>query len=160
MKKLFERRSLMGFILKIIGLIIIFGGTVRTIIIISEVSPEFEGIMPVLNITILFTPVIVGALFIGFGEVIDLLQKIHDQNEPEMEMKELDSPTPTSFGTIPFESEQYLTEFYANKNEVIDMISPTKNCDIFIVKVDGRTEYVELGGFTPRILLEVEAEKY
>ena len=86
-----------------------------------------------------------GILIIGFGEVIDLLQKIHDQNDPKAQV--LQAMEATICSPIPLAAEQEIKEFYANQNIWVDSILPTKKRTIFIVKVNGRTEYIELGGY-------------
>ncbi len=107
-------------------------------------------------LSIVFTHAIYGILIIGFGEVIDLLQKIYDQKSP----KSVPSATTGSVSPIPWSSEQDIKAFDAKMNMTVSSISPTKNRNIFSVNVDGRTENIELGGLSPRLLSEEEATRY
>lgn len=117
-------------------------------------QPDGSGFLSFLSVV--FSNAIYGILVIGFGEVIDLLQKIHDHNEPEGTMK---SKKPaTSY--VPFSSGQELREFYSKMNLEIESIAQTKHRDVFRVTVEGRIEYIELGGHSPRLLTGEEAEPY
>jgi hypothetical protein len=166
MKELFEKYSLIGFIIKIIGLVVIVWGIVQGLVISVQFSQPYmdggEMMTPVVQfgfwgfLSIVFTHAIYGVLIIGFGEVIDLLQKIYDQKSP----KSVPTATTGSVSPIPWSSEQDIKAFYAKMNMTISSISPTKNRDVFVVNIDGRTEHIALGGLSPRLLSEEEAERY
>ena len=40
-----------------------------------------------------------------------------------------------------------------------EQLKPTSKSDIFSVEVDGKIEYIELTGFTPKVLTQEETEK-
>lgn len=148
----------MGFILKITGLIVITWGVLRAFFIIVEIGRGYVD-LHFIDLSIVFMPIVMGLLIIGFGEVIDLLQKVFDQNEPEKVLTEVNEE-PVVIRNISLYAEQDLEAFYSNKNMEIHTINPTRDRDVFAVEVDGRTEYIELGGFSPKVLSEKEAEKY
>ena len=162
MQELFVRRTLIGFVLKIVGLCAISWGIVQAFILMVQLSNSFPHGMGFISLGSVVVPfAIYGLIFIGFGEVIDLLQKIHDQNDPKVQAlqaveKELRSSAIASFSLT---AEQEIKEFYSNHNSWVDAILPTKNRNVFIVKTNGRIEYIELGGPVPKTLSEDEALK-
>ena len=120
-----------------------------------QLSNEYyEIVFP--NLSLFYVPIIYGALFIGFGEVIDLLQEFVDKDKPKPEIQE--EQKLVHYSKVPFYVEQELKAFYSNKNLEIDTINPTRNRDVFAVEVEGRTEYIEI--YSLRILSEKEASKY
>ncbi len=163
MSDLFAKRTGIGFALKGVGLAVIAWGIIQGFIFIVTFGESFTNGMGIVSfLNTIFTYSICGILIIGFGEVIDLLQKIHDQNDPKAQaLQAMEDNSRTVADTpIPLAIEQDIKEFYANKNVWVDSISPSKNHNIYIVKVNGRTEYIELGGLTPKTLTEEEATRY
>lgn len=73
--ELFKRNNLMGFILKVSG-----------VVVLAEYSSEY-GEIPMVALTAFFIPIIAGLLIIGFGEVIDLLQSLVDKGKPKPEIE-------------------------------------------------------------------------
>lgn len=158
MNELFIRRNLIAFILKMTGLVIIGWGVIAGFLVLSEYNSDY-GYVPLLAITTVFTPFVVGILFIGFGELIDLVQKIAEGKQVTSPPNEESVPiAPTS--TIPFYAEQELKAFYSNQNEEVHLIESTTERDVFKVTVKERTEYVEIGGFKPNILTKEEAIRF
>ncbi len=163
MSGLFTKRTLIGFLLKIVGLVVVAWGIIQGFIFIFSFGESFSsgiGIFSFLNT--IFTYSICGILIIGFGEVIDLLQKIHDQNDPKAQALQAmeDNSHPFANVPIPLSAEQEIKEFYSHQNIWVDSISPTKGHTVFGVKVNGHTEYIELGELTPKILTGEEATRY
>lgn len=168
MQELFVKRTLIGFILKVAGLVVISWGIIYAFILqVSFSQPVLDGISMIESVggigfigfmTVLATYAIYGILLIGFGEVIDLLQKIHDQNEPETHLLQVveNNSNASANVPIPLFAEQEIKAFYSEQNIWIDLISPTRNRNVFIVKGNGRTEYIELGEATPKVLTEEE----
>ena len=154
LEELFTRKNLIGFILKISGVIVMVWGLIQGFVVLTEFSSEY-GEIPMVALTAIFTPIVIGLLIIGFGEVIDLLQELVDKGKPKVEK---DRPSISS--TIPLFDEADLRNFYSNKDIEINTIKPTKRRDLFIVEANGKTEYVELGGFLPRVLSEQEVQEY
>lgn len=155
-KELFKRNNIIGFILKISGVVVMAWGLIQGFVVLAEFSSEY-GEIPMVALTAFFTPIIAGLLIIGFGEVIDLLQSLVDKGKPK---PEIGKKKPSTTSTIPLFDEADLREFYSNKEIEIDTIEPTKRRDLFIVKANGKTEYVELGGFSPRVLSEQEVQVF
>lgn len=159
----FKRYNVIAFILKIIGVIVIAWGIISGIVFLATVSNEYGGGPPIGAWSVFFSPILVGFLIIGFGEIIDLLQRIFDQNKPEGE--KMAWPTEPEESNLPdrsisLQAEREIKEFYAKKTLEIEQISPTNDPDVFVVKANGEVQYIELGGFSPRLLPEQEAEKY
>lgn len=152
--ELFTRKSLIGFIIKISGVVVIAWGIIQGFLVLTELSLEYDEV-PLVTLTAFFTPTIAGLLIIGFGEVIDLLQELVDKGKPKVE-----KAAPPIRPTVPLFDEADLREFYLKKDIKIDTIKPTKNRDLFIVEANGKTDYVELGGFSPRILSEQEVKDF
>jgi len=78
--ELFTRKSLIGFIIKISGVVVIAWGIIQGFLVLAEFSIEY-GEIPMTALAGFFTPTIMGLLIIGFGEVIDLLQELVDTKE-------------------------------------------------------------------------------
>ena len=93
MKELFVKHNSIGFIIKIVGLVVLVWGFFQGILISTQFTQQNMGEWEVAGpvggfslfsfLSILFTHAIYGILIIGFGEVIDLLQKIYDQKSPK-----------------------------------------------------------------------------
>lgn len=163
MQELFVRRTLIGFVLKVVGLIAISWGILQGFLLLVQLSYSFPNGMGFIGLGSVVVPsAIYGVVFIGLGEVIDLLQKIHDQNDPKVQaLQSAENELRTSaVAPVPLFAEQEIKGFYSDKNIWVDYILPTKAKDIFIVIVNGRTTYIELGGPVPRTLSEDEALKH
>ncbi|WP_172370357.1 hypothetical protein [Sporosarcina jiandibaonis] len=159
-RKLFDRTNLMGFILKVAGVIVISWGVIHGVAFLGEYAMEF-GSISIIALTTFFTPTLIGLLIIGFGEVIDLLQELADKGKPKVENNNA-SEVPGAQVTpidkkVPFYAETEIKDFYKEKK--IGAIHTTNKSDIFSVEVDGKTEYIELSGFKPKVLTKEEAEK-
>lgn len=157
--ELFQRHNLVGFSLKILGLIVIGWGIISGFIIITDYQNDY-GYVPILALTTFFTPILIGLLIIGFGELIDLVHKIVYGKNPTPSDATQEEEQSISPPTIPFYAEQEITTFYTNQNEQVERITPTTARDVFKVTVNDRIEYVEVGGFTPKVLTEEEAERF
>ncbi|MER2089563.1 MAG: hypothetical protein ABS920_07485 [Sporosarcina sp.] len=159
MQELFIKRTLIGFVLKVVGLVVISWGVIQGFVLMIQLYDPYANGMGLIGfIGIVATPGIYGILLIGFGEVIDLLQKIHDQNDSKAQaLQAVENNSGASANvSIPLFAEQEIKEFYSNQNIWIDSILPTKDRAIFIVKRNGCTEYIALGESTPKILTEEE----
>ncbi|MBA2175994.1 hypothetical protein H0266_13945 [Halobacillus locisalis] len=118
------------------------------------------GIM--FDLSLLLTGVVSGIVFIGFSEVIRLLQGIYNQGDimirassstaSESEILSGDDGNQVKAMSAHGVSEgerNEIVEFYSSKGLKVENISATDQEDYFIVKVNGREELVELGGFKP-----------
>ena len=151
-RKLFEKTNPMGFILKITGVVVIIWGVMHGFIYLAQYVAEFNDIS-IIVLTTFFTPIVIGLLIIGFGEVIDLLQELADKGKSKVEKES--SP----ISEVPFYAEWEIKEYYMEMNTKVEEIKPTSTSNIFSVEVDGKTEYIELTGFAPKVLSEEEVEK-
>lgn len=163
MSELFAKRTGIGFVLKAAGLVVIAWGIIQGFIFFISFGDSFSNGMGIAGfLNTIFTYSICGILIIGFGEVIELLQKIHDQNDPKAQALQgiEDSSRTVADTPIPLSIEQDIKEFYSDQNVWVDSILPTENRNVFIIKVSGRTKYIELGGLTPKILAQEEVTRY
>lgn len=161
LEELFTRKNFIGLLLKISGVIVMVWGVFQGFIILAEFSTEY-GEIPIVALTAFFTPILMGLVIIGFGEVLDLLQELADKGKPKAELeksrsKKDSAPLPQ---TIPLFDEADLKAFYLGKGIKIETITATKRRDVFVVESNGKVDYVELGGFSPRILSESEVEEF
>ena len=117
--------------------------------------PEYVEVFgAMIAITTVFAPMVVGLLIYGFGEVIDLLQELVDKGKPKVEEESL-----IEIPKVPFYAESEIKDYYKKKNSEIGAIKLTSKSDTFSVEVDGKIEYIELTGFTPKVLTQEETEK-
>jgi hypothetical protein len=161
-RKLFDRMNLMGFILKVAGVVVISWGVIHGIAFLGEYAMEFDSIS-IAALTTFFTPIVTGLLIIGFGEVIDLLQELSDKAKPKVENNNVSvvpgvQVTPID-KEVPFYAEAEIKDYYKEKNIEVRAIHRTNNSDIFSVEVNSKTEYIELSGFKPRVLTDAAVEK-
>jgi hypothetical protein len=112
---------------------------------------------------IIATHVLYGLLIIGFGEVIDYLQKIYFRMDPEAkrqwEEEQKEKEVVVSEET-PFWVQQEVKAYYEKEQLVVQTVEKTINPSVFKVSVDGRIEYIEVGNFEPRILTDEEVAKF
>jgi hypothetical protein len=163
-RELFDRTNLIGFILKVAGVVVISWSFILGIVVLADYAAEFGDIPIVLALTTFFTPTLIGILIIGFGEVIDLLQELADKGKPKKIENDNTAEAPgvhefQSVQKVPFYAEAEIKDYYKEKNIEVGAIHRTNKSDIFSVEVDGKTEYIELSGFKPRILTDAEVEK-
>ncbi|QUW20545.1 hypothetical protein JSQ81_11815 [Sporosarcina sp. Marseille-Q4063] len=161
-RKFFGRTNLMGFILKVAGVVVIVWGFIYGVAILVEYAAEFGDISVIDALTTLFKPTLIGLLIIGFGEVIDLLQELADKGKPKDVENANTSEAPGVQGIQNVQkvyAEMEIKNYYKNKNMEVGAIHGTNKSDIFSVEVDGKTEYIELSGFKPRVLTDAEVEK-
>lgn len=88
-----KRNNNIAYAIKLLGIIMAVWGVIRAFIVQSQFSPMYYGddmmghmgMMTEFNVPIFFsiiaTHLMYGLLIIGFGEIIDLLHKIHDRKE-------------------------------------------------------------------------------
>ncbi|MGM0835451.1 MAG: hypothetical protein ACQEV7_04800 [Bacillota bacterium] len=139
-----------GGILRIIGYGIIIIGFIFAVQVISE-TEIFR-----LGVALFFKMFVTGMVFIGFAEVINLLQSINNKIKPldnddmvHVEQKSLPENKDHFEATGSAEAE--IREFYDERNRNVQEIKPTPFQDFYIVNVDGITVLVELGGFSPEV---------
>lgn len=111
---------------------------------------------------------IIGALFIGFGELIRLLQGLFNQREPEV-LAEAAAPERAGGHRVLQEAyEQGLgeetrsrvTEFYMKKGLVVEQMEATPYEGYVMVHRFGKRDIVDLNGFKPEILSDKEVANH
>ncbi|WP_226674819.1 hypothetical protein [Mesobacillus jeotgali] len=151
-----EKQNIVAKVLRVIGIVIMIGGFFIALSMGSRASEV--GLNSGIALPALFSSFVTGMLFIGFSEVIALLQKIHLQlyqegtkatasssNDPEvdhpLEQKKW-HPSPQDFADIQeLFHDQKVTKIEASPYE-----------DYCVVQIEGKDhiEVVELGGFKPK----------
>lgn len=177
MQELFKRRNIMGFILKITGIIVIVWGFIQAMIVQSQFQQMYNGwdefgngMMETFKVGaapffgVLLTNLLYGVLIIGFGEVLDLLQKIYDHQNPEeaeaRERRALEKSSAPTTNVVTLEAEKAIRSFYQAKGIEVDAIRPLAARDLFAISIGTTQEVIDLAGFSPRVLSEEEASKY
>lgn len=173
------KQSFIGYIIKIAGVVVIGWGIIQGIISLSMMSRmggQFmnqwgemhyaSGITGAALFTflgIVGTHFLYGVLIIGFGEVIDYLQKIYFCMHPEAKQQwdeEQREESIESNREVPFWVQQEVKRYYGKMQSSVQSIEKTSDAYIFKISVDERVEYMEVGNFEPRILSAEEAEKF
>jgi hypothetical protein len=181
--ELFAKQSSIGYIIKIAGVVVIAWGFIQGIISLVMVaqmgghynewgdlqySNELTGTTLFAFLGIVATHFLYGLLIIGFGEVIDYLQKIYfcmnpeakQQWEEERKEKEKEKEIVAQEGETPSRVQQEVKAYYEKEQLVVQSIEKTINPSVFKVSVDGRIEYIEVGNSEPRILTDEEVAKF
>lgn len=183
LSNLFTKQSLIGYIIKIAGVVVIGWGIIQGIFslaMMARMGGQYMnewGEMQFANgitgaalfafVGIVATHFLYGLLIIGFGEVIDYLQKIYfcmdpkakqqwEEEQKEKEKKEIVSPG----GEVPFWVEQEVKAYYEKMQSNVQSIEKTSDPYVFKIAVDERVDYMEVGNFEPRILSDEETAKF
>ncbi|MCM3744714.1 hypothetical protein M3193_11205 [Sporosarcina luteola] len=181
MNNLFMKQSFIGYIIKIAGVVVMGWGLIQGIIslfMMVQVGGHFmnewgemqhagglTGTALFAFLGIVATHFLCGLLIIGFGEVIDTLQKIYFHMDPEAkrqweeEQKEKEEAV-DPIGDVPFWVEQEVKGYYVKMQSNVQSIEKTSDPYVFKVSVDGRVDYMEVGNFEPRILSDEETAKF
>lgn len=141
-------KNKVGGILRIIGFGIIIIGSILALQVISQTNSLSIGA------GFFFEMFVTGMVFIGFAEVINLLNSINykmgpDGNVDNEQVKKETLPLNTQNPAVAARDEKEIVNFYAARNKAVDKIIHTPYQDYYIVNVDGNSVLVELGGFNP-----------
>ncbi|MCM3638624.1 hypothetical protein M3152_13040 [Sporosarcina luteola] len=183
LSNLFTKQSFIGYLIKIAGVVVIAWGVIQGIISLSmmakmgggEFMNEWGEMQYASGLTgstlfaflgIVAIHFLIGLLIIGFGEVIDTLQKIYfcmdseakQQWEDERKEKEKEIVVPNR--DVPFWVEQEVKGYYEEMQSNVQSIEKTSDPYVFKIAVDERVDYMEVGNFEPRILSEEETAKF
>ncbi|CAM3872893.1 hypothetical protein [Mesobacillus thioparans] len=148
-----EKQSSVAKVLRFIGIAIIIGGLILLFILGSQ-SPE-GGLYWGGALSVLFYSIVIGMLFIGFSEIIALLQKIYGQlHQERSELSASSSNVPKgveqkNWYPSPHDLEGIL-ELYQDKNVREIKASPYEDYCVVQIEGEDHIEVVELGGFKPR----------
>lgn len=178
MDNLFAKQSKIGFLIKVAGIVVIGWGILQGIFYLTLVSQmgghfmnewgEMEYIGSYTDsaffsfLGIIAKHLLYGLLIIGFGEVIDMLQKIYFRLDPEAkrQWEEEQKEVVAQEHEVPFWVEQEVKGYYEKMQANVHSIERTSDAYIFKISVDDRIEYMEVGNFEPRILSDEEAAKF
>ncbi|WLR57260.1 hypothetical protein LC048_10580 [Mesobacillus subterraneus] len=151
-----EKQNIVAKVLRIIGIVIMIGGFFITLNMGSRA--EEVGLHSGIAWPVLFSSFVTGMLFIGFSEVIALLQKIQLQlyqdetKETALSSSdsELDPPQEQKEWHLSPQDLEDIQELYHDQKLTKIEASPLE--DYCVVQIDGknRIEVVELGGFKPK----------
>lgn len=137
-------------ILKMIGYII-FGLTVVVAFIqFLMVNPTFLTL-----VLTFFSGFVTGMVFIALGEIIELLQSIHNRQLVTTGVKEVpvaevqEEPKQVVDQRIGEFERTEIVEFFEKKGQTVTEIKQMEKVDFYLVTVDGEKLVVELGGFQP-----------
>ena len=150
-----EKQNIIAKVLRVIGIVIMIGGFFLALSMGSR-APEVGQNLGI-TLPALFSSFVTGMLFIGFSEVIALLQKIHLQlyqdgtkatasfNDPEVVQPQKPKEWQPSLQDLEDIQELYL-------DQKITKIEASPFEDYCVVQIEGKDhiEVVELGGFKPK----------
>ncbi|RSD28992.1 hypothetical protein [Mesobacillus subterraneus] len=151
-----ENQNSVAKLLRIIGIVVMIGGVLFALMVDTS-TPE-GGLHWGRTLTVLFSSFVSGMLFIGFSEVIALLQKIHLQlqqggskaSATPVNEREVEQPQEqTEWQPSPQDLEDIRALYHGRK---ITKIEASPYQDYCAVQLEGEAdiEVVELGGFKPK----------
>lgn len=147
--------------LAIIGILFMVGG----LIVGTNYGTSYEyaavgSMQSAIGLSFFFSGLISGMIFLGFSEIIKLLQGIYNQRENELDrqnkdvvtLEEMSAETKAGVRYVVTEQAKQTThEFY--KGKTVTDIQATSEEDVYEVLVDGVTyERIDLGGFKPKVI--------
>lgn len=142
-----EKQNPVAKVLRIIGFAVMIGGFLLASI---EGPGESTGGM---TLSALFSSFVTGMLFIGFSEVIALLQKIYHQlsqsSSSDNDKVEVEQPlVPKDWQPSPLDVDA-IQELYPGQKIKISA-SPFEDYCVVQIEGENHIEVVEVGGFKPR----------
>lgn len=148
-----------GTMLQGVGILIVTINAFRALLAFNEFGS-------VVAFEIFLQGIIFGALFIGFGEALKLLQGLFNQREPEP--PRVVQPLArgdrlvhkTDDQTVSAETKKRVTDFYAGRGLLIDEIEGTPYEGYVVVHREGNRDIVDLNGFKPEILSDIEVTRH
>lgn len=180
MNNLFTKQSHIGYIIKIAGVVVMVWGFIQgifSLFMMAQMGGQFmnewgemqyasgmTGTALFAFLSIIATHFLYGLLIIGFGEVIDILQKIYFRMDPEArrqwDEEQKAKVDDVQMSQVPFWVEQEVKHYYEKTQSNIRSIEKTIDSYVFKITVDERIEYLEVGNSEPRILSDEEAAKF
>ncbi|WP_339252910.1 hypothetical protein NSQ43_03080 [Sporosarcina sp. FSL W8-0480] len=179
-KNLFIKQSLIGYAIKVAGVVVMGWGVIQgivTLVMMSQMGGHMNewgewqysggfGAAVFGFIGVVAAHFLYGLLIIGFGEVIDLLQKIYFRLHPEAEqewVKEQEEKAKKEVvppSEIPYWVQKELEQFFEKRELNFQSAEKTSDPYVFKVIVEDGVEFIEVGSFEPRVLTDEEAEKF
>jgi hypothetical protein len=142
-----DRNNAIAYALRIIGWSCLGFGFLIGIIAGTSTNQVLSGI------TYIIYGIIFCAIFLGFSEVISLLQGIYDQGvkKEEKAVEKVITNEPKEISAVLPDAEAEIRDFYAAGHLKPNSIQATTVEDVYRVEVNGETQYIELGGFKPTV---------
>lgn len=149
-----EKQNSVAKVLRIIGFAVMIGGFILATI---EGPGESEGVHNGgMTLTALFSSFVTGMLFIGFSEVIALLQKIHLQLSQNSSSDhaisnvkdEVEQPQVQKDWQLSLQDHNAIQELYPGQNVKI-LATPFEDYCAVQIEGEAHIEVVEIGGFKP-----------
>ncbi|MBT2641504.1 hypothetical protein J7I80_04650 [Bacillus sp. ISL-41] len=146
-----EKQNSVAKVLRIIGLAIMIGG-----FILATIEGPGESDNGGMTLTALFSSFVTGMLFIGFSEVITLLQKIylqlsqnssgdHEKSNDKDDVEQTQVQKDWQLSQLDLDAIQ---ELYPGQNVKI-LATPFEDYCVIQIEGEENIEVVELGGFKP-----------
>lgn len=151
--------NIVGTLLQVVGVLIILINAFRALFATNVVGG-------VVAFEMFLQGIIFGALIIGFGEALKLLQGLFNQREPEPPRVERplrveNRPVhKTNEKVVSAATKNHVTEFYAQRGFTIDEVEGTPYEGYVIVRREGKRDILDLNGFKPEILSEGEIARH
>ncbi|MTD31268.1 hypothetical protein [Planomicrobium sp. YIM 101495] len=156
-----ETRNVVAYSLYGVGVLIIIINLFRAFSLIDWVGGQaaFE---------VFLQGVIVGVLFIGFGELLRLLQGMFNQREPELPPEAVKTVMAGGYRVLQETDEQEIhgelrkkvENFYLKKGLVVEEMEATPYEGYIFVHRFGKRDIVDMNGFKPEILSQKEIENH
>ena len=160
-------------ILQIIGIAAMVIGVFAGILYATSEGLELLGpLRGFLGFTVFVNGVIVGIIFLGFAEVIKLLQGIYNQGEERTGRLQFSEEPPAEETPedpvssvereegVPEVTAERLDRFYSKKGRTLEKVRLTGVKDVYLVTADGRKELIEMNVLTPDTVSENTLQKH
>ncbi|MBM6618324.1 hypothetical protein [Bacillus suaedaesalsae] len=162
-----DKKNSIALALTTLGILAIVIGIILGISSSISNDPYIEGelVQSSFGWGIAINGIIVGILFLGFAEIIKLLQGIYNQQRYQnglyeqlsTDRKESSNSRDASSDIVSDQERHEITEyFHADK---VEEIKRTSQEDIYLVTVNQQKVVVELGGFKPVVIPEEKAKE-
>lgn len=153
--------------LNVIGVLAIVSGVISGIYYgTNEEFAGLGGLQGIIGFSLFVNGLVWGIVFLGFSEIINLLQGLFNQgstsfgnkssnhgvSEINLEHNNVEKKLARKVAFIVSDLERKeILAFYSSKGLSVKEIKATNKEDFFLVALDDREEIVELGGFSPVI---------
>lgn len=158
-----SRENIIASVLRVIGWCCLAFGILFGMIygMIDRPEEQFvqDSFYEMVTLTSIVSGIIWCVIFLGFSEVVSLLQGIYNQGEKKEKHAIKKKPILTPKQELALQAEAEIKSYYASVNKVIDLIESTEIEDVYRVEREGNLEYIELGGFKPKVLTEEDFNK-
>lgn len=163
-----DKKNLIAQTLSVIGVVFIVVGVISGLSYGTGEGSLLGEAQSILGWGLFINGVIWGVLFLGFAEVIKLLQGIYNQGrkneeiaqaevEPVQEKLQEKEKEEELIDVIPQHAQNEINDHF--KGQTIEKIRKTAKEDVYIVTVNQQNVVIELGGFKPVVIPENKAKE-